>query len=56
MGNYGLLTQCFSNLLHNGVKFVAPGVKARVQIQARDTGSTTRIDVTDNGIGVPAAS
>jgi signal transduction histidine kinase len=27
LGNQALLTQCFSNLLDNAIKFVAPGVK-----------------------------
>jgi PAS domain S-box-containing protein len=34
LGNESLLTQCFGNLLDNAVKFVAPGVHARVRIWA----------------------
>jgi signal transduction histidine kinase len=34
MGNEAGLTQCFSNLLGNAVKFVAPGVKPRVRVWA----------------------
>lgn len=34
LGNAAALTQCFSNLLANAVKFVKPGEKARVQVWA----------------------
>lgn len=51
-GNEALLSQCFSNLLHNAIKFVAPGVKPRIQISAHLAGEIARIDVTDNGIGI----
>lgn len=64
IGNETLLTQCFSNLLDNAVKFVAPGVKPRIRIWAEmlkpstseDTLKTpvtlARIWVEDNGIGL----
>src|SRR5580658_7541168 len=32
LGNESYLTQCFSNLLGNAVKFVAPGVKPRIRL------------------------
>jgi signal transduction histidine kinase len=51
-GNEVLLTQCFSNLLHNATKFVPPGVKPTIQIGARAEGIVTRVNVTDNGIGI----
>jgi signal transduction histidine kinase len=53
LGNESLLTQCFSNLLGNAVKFVAPGVRpcARVRRDYNDGG--VRIWVEDNGIGIP---
>jgi PAS domain S-box-containing protein len=51
-GNDALLTQCFSNLLHNATKFVAPMVKPRIRIGARVDGETARIEITDNGIGI----
>ncbi len=35
MGNESALTQVFSNLLGNAVKFVAPGVKPRVRVWAQ---------------------
>jgi signal transduction histidine kinase len=54
LGNESALTQVFSNLLGNAVKFVAPGVKPRVRVWAESKGGTTRIWVGDNGIGIPA--
>jgi PAS domain S-box-containing protein len=59
LGNKALLTQCFSNLLGNAVKFVAPGVKPRVRVwhemiagECREQ-RCVRIWVEDNGIGIP---
>ncbi|MDB6017441.1 MAG: multi-sensor hybrid histidine kinase [Pedosphaera sp.] len=52
-GNPSSLTQCFGNLLGNAVKFVAPGVKPRVDVRAEAIGETVRIWVEDNGIGIP---
>jgi signal transduction histidine kinase len=51
-GNDSMLHQCFSNLLHNATKFVAPGTKPRIRISGRVEGETARIEITDNGIGV----
>jgi signal transduction histidine kinase len=34
MGNSALLTQCFSNLLNNALKFVAPGKRPEVRVYA----------------------
>jgi PAS domain S-box-containing protein len=59
MGNNSLLTQCFSNLLGNAVKFVAPGVRPRVRIrpellcQKENEPVCVRIWVEDNGVGIP---
>ena len=36
LGNEAALTQVFSNLLGNAVKFVAPGVKPRVRVRAEE--------------------
>lgn len=52
LGNAAALTQCFSNLLGNAVKFVPPGTKPAVRIRAEDLGSEVRISITDNGIGI----
>jgi len=36
LGNQAWLTQCFSNLLNNAVKFVAPGVQPSLRIWSED--------------------
>jgi signal transduction histidine kinase len=38
LGNEALLTQCFSNLLDNAVKFVTPGVAPRIRVRAEARG------------------
>jgi PAS domain S-box-containing protein len=53
LGNESLLTQCFSNLLENAVKFVAADVRPCVRIWAQPNGTVARIWVQDNGIGIP---
>lgn len=54
LGNEALLTQCFSNLLGNAVKFVAPGVRPAVRVWSESREGLARIWVEDNGIGIPA--
>jgi PAS domain S-box-containing protein len=59
MGEESLLTQCFSNLLGNAVKFVSPGTRPQVRVRARAgdgiaTNGVTTITIEDNGIGIPA--
>lgn len=56
LGNESYLTQCFSNLLGNAVKFVAPGVNPRIRLHAETRGKMARIWVEDNGIGIPLAA
>ncbi|HLY09255.1 MAG TPA: HAMP domain-containing sensor histidine kinase, partial [Planctomycetota bacterium] len=56
LGNPSLLTQCFSNLLDNAVKFVDPGVKPVVCVRAELRPSVAKIWVEDNGIGIPKPS
>ncbi|SPE57162.1 putative Histidine kinase [Verrucomicrobia bacterium] len=51
-GEESLLTQCFSNLLGNAVKFVPPGVRPRVRVRALTSDGTARITIEDNGIGI----
>jgi signal transduction histidine kinase len=53
LGNETLLTQCFSNLLENAVKFVAAGVFPQVRIYAEPGSDVARIWIKDNGIGIP---
>lgn len=55
-GNRAALTQCFSNLLHNAVKFVEPGRHPHVRIRSErwETGGEAwvRLNFEDNGIGI----
>ncbi len=52
LANQAGLTQCFSNLLNNAVKFVAPGQTPRVRIRAEKNGASVRLWFEDNGIGI----
>ena len=52
MGNEAGLTQCFSNLLGNAVKFVRPGQMPEVRIWSEPRDGWLRIWVEDNGIGI----
>jgi PAS domain S-box-containing protein len=52
LGNSAALTQVFSNLLGNAVKFVGPSVRARVVVRAEQANGRVRIWVEDNGIGI----
>src|SRR5439155_862871 len=54
IANEAALTQCLSNILGNAVKFVAPGVIPRVKIWSEPNGSKVRLNIQDNGIGIPA--
>jgi signal transduction histidine kinase len=69
LGNKAGLTQVFSNLLGNAVKFVAPGIYPEVRIRSESSEATssllngaprhglpapaTRVWIEDNGIGIP---
>ena len=55
LGNEAFLTQCFSNLLGNASKFVAPGTIPNIEIGAEDREqSMVRVWIQDNGIGIAA--
>jgi PAS domain S-box-containing protein len=55
MGNRVLLSQVFSNLIGNGVKFVERGVEPRIVIRSEDgQDGWVRTWVEDNGIGIAA--
>jgi len=55
LGNEAFLTQCFSNLLGNASKFIAPGTIPNIEIGAEDREqSTVRVWIQDNGIGIAA--
>jgi signal transduction histidine kinase len=54
LGNEAAVTQCFSNLLNNAVKFVAPGTKPCVRLSAERRAEMVRFWITDQGIGLAA--
>jgi two-component system, OmpR family, phosphate regulon sensor histidine kinase PhoR len=49
-GHKGRLQRALSNLLLNGINYNRPGGEVRVDV--RGIGSTARISVTDNGLGI----
>ncbi len=53
LANEAGLTQCFSNLLGNAVKFMAPGKVPVVRIAGERRGDMVRFWCEDNGIGIP---
>jgi signal transduction histidine kinase len=52
LGNEAMLTQIFSNLMGNGVKFVPPGVKPRLRVWSKTEPHVVRLFMQDNGIGI----
>jgi PAS domain S-box-containing protein len=56
LGNHALLTQVFSNLLGNALKFVRPGHEPSVTVRAESLNGSPRVRVwvEDKGIGIPA--
>jgi PAS domain S-box-containing protein len=55
IGNAVLLTQCVSNLLSNGVKFVSSGTTPHVEVSAEAIDDdSVRVWFKDNGIGIAA--
>ncbi|HET8846799.1 MAG TPA: ATP-binding protein, partial [Ktedonobacteraceae bacterium] len=52
-GNKTLLMVAISNLLSNALKFVSPGVSPSVIIQAHLQNGMCRLEIADNGIGIP---
>jgi PAS domain S-box-containing protein len=53
LANQAGLTQCFSNLLGNAVKFVQPGKIPQVRIWSEHQDGWAAIYVEDKGIGIP---
>jgi two-component system sensor histidine kinase/response regulator len=53
--NEATLTQCFSNLIGNGIKFVPPGTRPRIVIRADVSDKEATLWVKDNGIGIAPA-
>ena len=52
LGNEASLTQCITNLLDNGVKFVASGIKPEIRISSENSDGSVRLSFKDNGIGI----
>lgn len=48
------VVQCFSILLGNAVKFIEPGTVPVVRVWAEERGTTVRVWIADNGIGIPS--
>ncbi len=52
VGHEAFLSQCFSNLFSNALKFVAPGQKPRVSVSTEQVKDQVRVWIVDNGIGI----
>jgi signal transduction histidine kinase len=53
LGNPAALTQCVSNLVSNGIKFVAPRTKPVIRLWTEALGQgRVRLHIADNGIGI----
>jgi PAS domain S-box-containing protein len=53
VGDRASMTQCLTNLLDNGVKFVRPGIAPQLRVWTQRVGSRVRVCIADNGIGIP---
>jgi PAS domain S-box-containing protein len=56
MGVEAYLTQCVSNLLENGSKFVAKGTKPHIEVWSESAEGRVKLFFRDNGIGIPEHS
>jgi len=53
IGGYAAgLEQVFQNLIGNAIKFVAPGVRPRIEIGCVEEASSCKLFVRDNGVGI----
>jgi signal transduction histidine kinase len=50
------MTQLFQNLIGNAIKFRRPNVKPVIRVACRDMGDSYKIQIIDNGIGIPEDS
>lgn len=55
-GDATLILVILQNLVGNGIKFVASGIRPRVEISAAWKDDMVELSVTDNGLGIPAES
>jgi len=53
--DHKMLTQLFTNLIDNALKFQPPGNKPRVEVSAVQEHGQWLVTVSDNGIGIPEA-
>lgn len=53
LGQTTTLVQVVTNLISNAIKFVPPGGRPRIRIQAEEGERWVRLSVQDNGIGIP---
>jgi len=56
-GDQVLIRQVFDNLIGNAIKYTAPGVTPHLTVDGHpdpDRPDLIRVDITDNGIGIPA--
>lgn len=53
-GDTTLLQVVFQNLLANSLKFVAAGVRPRIEISSTEENGAVTVTFTDNGLGIPA--
>lgn len=51
-GNHRTLVQVISNLISNGLKFVAPGQTPSIRISSENARGRVRLNVEDKGIGI----
>ena len=54
LGNEAGLTQCFSNLLGNAIKFTKPGDAPAIRVRGEKREDWIRLWVEDKGVGIPA--
>lgn len=53
LGDPDMLTQLFTNLLGNAMKYVAPGTVPAVRLTGRVEAGRVHLELADNGIGIP---
>ncbi|MEV4639874.1 ATP-binding protein [Actinoplanes sp. NPDC049548] len=52
-GDHGMLRRLMENLLGNALKYVRPNEPAKVHISGRTEAGLVRVEVTDQGVGIP---